>query len=309
MKNLFPERFHCLYPQKGWTKRNAQFWQKNVIPSLFKKRGGQACTFLDDIAIKEELWINWIGHSSFWIQMGGSSFMIDPNWAMWHGPLRRLKQPGVALVDMPLLDFILVSHAHYDHLHKKSLKYLQTKSGILLPKGCASLLKNMPQASVQELEVGEITQRGALSIEMTPVKHWGARFLHDTHRASGAFLLSDQKTTLFHAGDSAYFEGFKALGEQHHIDVALLPIGAYGAPSGRDVHMNPEEALQTFLDLKARWFIPMHYDTFPLGTEKHGEPLLRLIAEAKRLGILSQILLPTEGVPLRIKPPLALPLP
>jgi L-ascorbate metabolism protein UlaG (beta-lactamase superfamily) len=90
---------------------------------------------------------------------------------------------------------------------------------------------------------------------------------------------------VFHCGDSAYFGGFAEIGVKHNIDIALMPIGAYESPSGRDVHMNPEEAARAFIDLNAKLLIPMHYGTFPLGNEPHSEPVERLLAEDDRLGI------------------------
>ena len=75
-----------------------------------------------------------------------------------------------------------------------------------------------------------------------------------------------------------------------------MPIGAYEAPSGRDVHMNPEEAVRAFAELGAKVMIPMHYGTFPLGNEPIEEPVERLLMEADRLGISERILIPEEGV-------------
>ena len=100
---------------------------------------------------------------------------------------------------------------------------------------------------------------------------------------------------VFHAGDSAYFDGFKEIGRREDICVALLPIGAYEAPSGRDVHMNPEEALQAFEDLGAEFMLPMHYGTFPLGNEHPDEPIERLIAEAERRGIADRVIISAAG--------------
>src|SRR5204862_150944 len=82
-----------------------------------------------------------------------------------------------------------------------------------------------------------------------PFYHWGARFLADLHRGFGGFVIEANGRSIFHCGDSAYFPGFKEIGERHDVEIALLPIGAYAPPSGREVHMNPEEAVQAFLEL------------------------------------------------------------
>ena len=103
--------------------------------------------------------------------------------------------------------------------------------------------------------------------------------------------------SIFHCGDSAYFPGFKEIGERLDIEIALLPIGAYDPPSGREVHMNPEEAVQAFLELNAKKLVPMHYGTFRLGYEPLDEPLTRLLARAREAGIHNDVLVMTEGRP------------
>jgi L-ascorbate metabolism protein UlaG (beta-lactamase superfamily) len=131
----------------------------------------------------------------------------------------------------------------------------------------------------------------------TPSHHWGARYLHDTHRDYGGYLIEAGGKSVFHCGDSAWFDGFGEIGRRlPDIDVALMPIGAYEAPSGRDVHMNPEEAVRAFAEIGAKVMIPMHYGTFPLGNEPPEEPVDRLLQEADRLGISEKILIPEEGV-------------
>src|SRR2546427_9306358 len=101
----------------------------------------------------------------------------------------------------------------------------------------------------------------------------------------------------FHGGHSVYFPGYKKRGDRHKIDVAVLPIGAYEAPTGREVHMNPEEAVKAFLELRADTLIPMHYGTFRLGFEPLHEPPQRLLAAAREHGVQEKVLVMTEGKP------------
>jgi L-ascorbate metabolism protein UlaG (beta-lactamase superfamily) len=119
--------------------------------------------------------------------------------------------------------------------------------------------------------------------------------LHDSHRGFGGFIIEAGGRTVFHCGDTAYFDGFKEIGERFSIDVALMPIGAYDPPSGREVHMNPEEAVQAFLDLKARQMVPMHYGTFRLSYEPMDEPPQRLRRHAETRGLAERISFMTEG--------------
>ena len=103
------------------------------------------------------------------------------------------------------------------------------------------------------------------------------------------------KHSIYHAGDTAYFDGFREIGERLKPELALLPIGAYHPASYRNVHTSPEDAVQAFLDLGARWMVPMHYGTFRLSYEPVEEPVQRLKNEARRLGIEKKVFVLEEG--------------
>jgi L-ascorbate metabolism protein UlaG (beta-lactamase superfamily) len=201
---------------------------------------------------------------------------------------------------LPRVDLVLISHAHFDHLHRPTLRKIADGQTVLVPRGVGPLLRRMPFRQVKEMKNWQCHLHGEVEVVFTPSCHWGARYIHDTHRGFGGFLIRTPHASLYHCGDSAYFEGFARLGRQFEIDTALLPIGAYDAPSGRDVHMNPEEAVQAFEDLGARRMIPMHYATFPLGNEHIDEPLQRLEAAARARGIEGRVVAPREGAPLLI---------
>lgn len=289
-------RYSGLLPQKGWPARNFRFLRHRVVPGMFRRRAGDVLEPVLDPPEQDKVRVTWIGHASFYLQFAGHSVIVDPNWAKWHGPVKRSRHPGLNLHGLPEVDLVLVTHAHFDHLHKPSLKILQAREGIIVPKGSRSLVKRLGFPATYEVRVWDELRFDALEIIHTPSHHWGARFLHDTHRDYGGYIVRAGGKSVFHCGDSAYFDGFKEIGRRHEIDIALMPIGAYEAPSGRDVHMNPEEAVRAFVDLEAKLLIPMHYGTFPLGNEPHDEPVERLLAEADRLGISERILVPEEGV-------------
>jgi len=291
-----PTRYSGLMPQKGWPQRNLRFLRHRIVPGMFRKRDGSILEPVLAAPADNRVRITWIGHASFFLQFAGHSVIVDPNWAKWHGPVKRARHPGLNLHGLPEVDLILVTHAHFDHLHKPSLRILQARQGIVVPKGSKSLVRKLGFPTTHEMSVWDTLHFDHLEIIHTPSHHWGARFIHDIHRDYGGYIIRSRDKTVFHCGDSAYFPGFREIGKRHPIDIALMPIGAYEAPSGRDVHMNPEEAVRAFHDLQAKILIPMHYGTFPLGNEPHHEPLERLLAEADRLGISEQILVPEEGV-------------
>jgi L-ascorbate metabolism protein UlaG (beta-lactamase superfamily) len=120
--------------------------------------------------------------------------------------------------------------------------------------------------------------------------------LRDAHRGYGGYVLRDNKHSVYHAGDTAYFPGFREIGMRLAPQLALLPIGAYNPPSFRNVHTSPADATRAFLDLNSRWMVPMHYGTFRLSHEPLDEPLQLLESEARRAGIQDRVLVLKEGV-------------
>lgn len=276
--------------------RNLRFLRHRIVPGIFRRRAGNVLEPVAHAPRDGEVRITWIGHASFYLQFAGHSVIVDPNWARWHGPVKRHREPGLSLHGLPEVDLVLVTHAHFDHLHKPSLKILKAREGVVVPRGSGPLVRKLDFPAVHEVKVWDELDFGLLQVIHTPSHHWGARYLHDSHRDYGGYIVKAGSKTVFHCGDSAYFQGFREIGKRHKIDIALMPIGAYEAPSGRDVHMNPEQALQAFLDIGAKLMIPMHYGTFPLGNEPHDEPVERLLAEADRLGVSEQVLIPEEGV-------------
>src|SRR5580658_5311378 len=250
-----------------------------------------------------ELGITFIGHSSFLIQIGGRKLLVDPVFAERLIALRRLRRPGVRIKDLPAIDLVLLSHAHMDHLNRPSLRRVVAHNAkltgkapiVVAPWGVEDLVSDLGFARVVTLEWWQTKSIDGLEVTMTPCKHWGARLFKDTHRGFGGYVIRGGGHSLYHSGDTAYFDGFAKIGERLKPEVALLPIGAYSPDSYRGVHTCPEEALQAFLDLGARQMIPMHYGTFRLSQEPMDEPVERLLAAAKRAGVAGSVCVLPEG--------------
>jgi L-ascorbate metabolism protein UlaG (beta-lactamase superfamily) len=284
-----------LRPPADWRKRN--FLTGVLIPSLFVKRSGDHTRPQFPKIQPGQICITWIGHASFLIQTHEINVLIDPNWAMWLKVIKRLKQPGFEIHHLPSIDFVLVTHAHFDHLDRRTLRRVAADQPIVVPIGVGNLVHDLGFHIVHELDYWQTVKLGPLEVSLTPCYHWGARFLADLHRGFGGFLIKTEGRSIFHCGDSAYFPGFREIGEHYDIDIALLPIGAYDAPTGREVHMNPEEAVKAFSELGAKTLVPMHYGTFRLGFEPLHEPPERLLTCARAHGIADKVLVMTEGHP------------
>ena len=251
-----------------------------------------------------ELGLTFIGHASFFAQIGGQNIAIDPNFARWLFVLKRLRRPGILVRDLPAIDIVLVTHAHFDHLHRPSLRAIVQQARlhgrrppmIVVPRHVSDLVSDIGFSRILELDWWQECHDHALTITHVPSRHWGARVLKDSHRGYGGYVLRDRKHSLYHAGDTAYFSGFREIGQRLAPQVALLPIGAYNPPSFRNVHTSPADAVRGFLDLKARWMVPMHYGTFRLSHEPMDEPLELLEKEAKAAGIEDCVVVMKEGV-------------
>jgi len=248
--------------------------------------------------------ITFIGHSSFLLQMADVALLIDPVFATRLILLRRQRRPGVRLRDLPDIDVVLLSHAHMDHLNFPSLRAVireMRRRGrpapiAVVPTNVEDLVLKLGFAKVISLAWWQSTQIAGLTITATPAKHWGARMFKDRHRGFGGYVIeAEDASSVYHAGDTAYFHGFEEIGRRLRPEIALLPIGAYSPDSYRSVHTSPEEALRAFLDLRATTMIPMHFNTFQLGREPMDEPLPRLLAAAERMGVREKVLPLAEG--------------
>ncbi len=256
------------------------------------------------LARRDELGVTFIGHSSFFLQLGGKNILVDPNFARWIFVLKRLRRPGLKLRELPPIDAVLVTHAHFDHLHRPSLRAIarltRWHSGkrpvIVVPRNVRDLVSDLGYGRVVELDWWQNVRLGHVELTHVPARHWGARMLRDMHRGYGGYVLRAGRHSLYHAGDTAYFEGFREIGERLQPQVAMLPIGAYNPASFRAVHTSPEDAVQAFVDLGAQWMVPMHYGTFRLSQEPVDEPLQRLRREGQRRKIDKKICVLEEGV-------------
>jgi L-ascorbate metabolism protein UlaG (beta-lactamase superfamily) len=284
-----------LRPGKGWLRRN--FFTEVYIPSLFTRREGRPARPLFPNLEGDNLCLTWIGHASFLISWRGLNILVDPIWSLWLKMIKRIRRPGIRIDHLPAIDLVLVTHAHFDHLDRRTLRRIASAQPIVVPRGVGNLVHDLGFDRVHELREWEHLDIGDVTITLTPCHHWGARVLHDRHRGFGGFHLRLGQRTVFHCGDSAYFAGFKKIGSHLPVEIALLPIGAYEPPSRRQVHMNPEEAVQAFQELRAKYMVPMHYGSFRLSYEPLHEPLERLRRQVEQHQLEDAVKILQEGVP------------
>lgn len=296
-KRRLPRSFKELTPSNHFNP--SSFFREMVWKAWLTRRTGATKSPEFPALMGEELALTWIGHASFLLQFEGLNALIDPNFANWLFLLKRLRRPGLKLEELPPIDLVLLTHAHFDHFHKPTLRRLPSPKVGVMPWGCGGLAKRLGFARIIELRWWESFSSGDWKVTLVPAKHWGARTLRDEHRGYGGFVLEYRGRRIYHAGDSAYFDGFQDIGARMKPEISLLPIGAYFPDSFRRVHMGPDEALRAFGDLGSQWLVPMHFGTFKLSFESMDEPARWLRELAAAASVSERVRFLEEGVPVR----------
>lgn len=226
----------------------------------------------------------WVGHATVLIQLGDRFVLTDPVFTSSVGQLSaRLVEPGILPENLPALDAVLISHLHFDHLSLGSLDLIEDKVGtLLMPQGGLVYLTDFPFRA-RELRRWHTWERDGLRITAVPVEHRGYRYGADAawmKTSYTGYVIQYRSVSVYFPGDTAYKQRDFAQTRKRfpHLDLALLPIAPI-KPRGfmRRVHMDPAQALQAYLDLGARWMIPIHYATFVNGLDKPGDPRRELV--------------------------------
>jgi len=223
----------------------------------------------------------WIGHATLLLRIGGMTVLTDPVfgnriglglWLTTLGPRRHIAA-ALRVGQLPKIDLILSSHAHFDHLDRPTLAMLDKKIPVVMADRTRDLVWDLGFRNVTELRWGETARFNGLSLTAREVRHWGARTFVDTYRGYNGYLLEAGKHRVLYGGDTAYQELFKDAGP---LDLAILGIGAYD-PFIR-MHASPEEVWTMANHAHADHVIPMHHSTFRLSHEPMNEPLERILA-------------------------------
>lgn len=294
-RKRLPRSFKELTPNNHFKPR--KFFYEMVWKAFITPRFGQVRPPRFPKLTRGQVALTWIGHASFLAQFTDLNLLIDPNFANWLFFLKRVKRAGMQITDLPPIDLVLLTHAHFDHFHRPTLRRLRSPKLAIVPWGVGDLAQGLGFHKIVELKWWESYSQDGWRVTLTPTKHWGARVLRDVHRGYGGYIIEHQGRRLYHAGDSAYFPGFKEIGRRCPPEIAMLPIGAYYPDSFRHSHMGPDEALKVFRDIHAKLFVPMHYGSFKLSFEDLDEPprWLRQLAEAH--GLSAALRFMEEGVP------------
>jgi len=253
--------------------------------------------------------ITWIGHASLLVQIGGCNILIDPVFSRRVSPVRfagpkRHQPPGLSIAQLPPIDVVVISHNHYDHLDRPSVRAVARQAGepptFLVPRGVdAWVTANVPQmrhrqgaGRVRGFEWHEAfrldTPSGPLEFHFLPVQHWSSRSaLRRNDTPWGSWAMIHPTWRFWYSGDLGYSDDPRRIGETFgRFDLAAIGIGAY-EPRWfmRQQHINPEEAVQVMLDVNAEAAIGVHWGTFPLADEALDQPPRDLAAAVAARGL------------------------
>lgn len=240
------------------------------------------------------LQITWIGHSTFLIQLNGKTILTDPVFSQRASPVgfagpSRYSEPAMPLSKLPAIDYVVISHNHYDHMDLASISHLAHGPVWFVPLDNAPYLRSVGVEAVVELDWWCTHEIDGFSFTATPAQHWSARGLFDhCHALWSGWVFHHDDHTLFFAGDTGYNPiQFKEIGERlGPFDASMIPIGAY-EPRWfmKDMHVNPQEAVRIHLDTNSRQSFAMHWGTFPLTAESPGDPPRQLAAALAELKV------------------------
>ena len=234
----------------------------------------------------------WIGHATVLINFFGTTIITDPVFSRkigirllgltTVGP-QRLVEPALTIDELPPIDLILLSHAHFDHMDLPSIRRLNPETPVVVAKNTRDILESRGRANIQELDWGERATAAGIEIEALRVRHFGWRYPWEHDRSRGdadgrsfnAYLLSKNGKHIVFGGDTAYQDFFTSLAARKiGVELAIMPIGAYDP--WIYVHANPEEAVTMARHMNAKAILPIHWNTFTLSAEPQREPIERL---------------------------------
>jgi L-ascorbate metabolism protein UlaG (beta-lactamase superfamily) len=252
----------------------------------------------------------WLGHSSYFMQVAGKKFLIDPVLSGHASPVKfttpAFKGADVYRPDdIPVIDYLLLTHDHYDHLDYDTIIALKGRvKKIITGLGVGAHLTRWgyDEGLITEMDWNEKLDLGkGMMLHTVTARHFSGRSLKRNTSLWLSFILRSPTLQIFLGGDSGYDTHFKAIGEEFGtFDLAILENGQYNR-YWKYIHLMPEETVQAAIDLNAKKILPVHWGKFSLSLHAWDEPIIRITQEAEKKGV--QIVHPMIGEILPLKEP------
>jgi len=238
--------------------------------------------------------VTWFGHASCLVEVDGVRLLMDPVWSERCSPSqhvgpRRLHPVPVPLIGLGRVDAVVISHDHYDHLDMDTIVRLVdlTDAVFVVPLGVGAHLDawGVPPGRVVECDWEEGLDVRGVRVTAVEAQHFSGRGLRRDGTLWASWVLAGRSGKVFFSGDTGFFDGYARLGAEHGpFDVSLMAVGAYD-PAWRDIHLDPEEAVEATLLLRGGLLVPIHWCTFVLAPHPWAEPVERLLVAAATRGV------------------------
>jgi L-ascorbate metabolism protein UlaG (beta-lactamase superfamily) len=236
----------------------------------------------------------WFGHSSYFMQIDGKKILVDPVFSGSASPFSFMVKSFTgsdvyAAEEMPEIDYLFITHDHWDHLDYQTVMKLKFKVGkIITGLGTGAHLENCGFDPIKIIEKDwneQVILDSGFIATYVPGRHFSGRGFKRNQALWGAFVFQTPTKKIFIGGDSGYDTHFAKIGAEHGpFDLALLECGQYNQ-YWRYIHMNPEQTVQAAIDLKTKMLMPVHWAKFALALHAWDESIQRVTKEAHRLNI------------------------
>lgn len=236
------------------------------------------------LAPSDEIKVIWFGHSTLLVNLQGTIILIDPILSGYASPvffaIRRFQDPPLQLQDLPRIDYILISHDHYDHLDRKTIRFFRDKTNrFIVPLGVGSHMKGwgIDPSRIDEFDWWQSRKYGELEFVATPAQHFSGRSFNDRNQTLWAsWVIKNNEKRIYYSGDSGYDTHFKAIGDKYGpFDIAFIENGQYNK-NWEEVHVFPEQGVQAFYELRGKVFFPIHWGAFKLSVHSWYEPIEKI---------------------------------
>lgn len=242
----------------------------------------------------------WFGHSTFLLQLDGKTILLDPVFSAGAAPasflVPRFQPPVLRLDQLPKVDFIVISHDHYDHLDFETIEHFMDKpTRYIVPLVLGEHLRywGVPKKKIVERDWWESYSEQGLSFTATPCQHFSGRGFTPNQTLWASWVIKSSSANLYFSGDSGYDIHFKEIGERlGPFDIAFMETGQYN-PLWPEVHLMPKDGVKAFHDLRAKRYFPIHWGMFALSTHPWFEPIELIHQASKEEGF--QLLAPRIG--------------
>ena len=267
----------------GWVYRTApRFWRQY---SAERKRAVRPAPKRPDPGRWSDRGLHaaWIGHSTVLLKIDGFTVLTDPVFSTTIGldlrlftlGMKRLVAPALSVRELPKIDLVLLSHAHFDHFDLPSLRALENRgTSVVTAARTADLLRVRRYGSVRELGWDERVRVGPLEMRAFRVNHWGARMRSDIHRGYNGYTIDAGRYRVLFGGDTALTDVFRSVRGPRPFDLAIMPVGAYDP--WIHYHCTPEQSWKMAEAAGVEFFLPVHHQTFALSREPYFEPIERV---------------------------------